>query len=102
MSFKLFNDICSLVSRYYPTSRCRKLSLQDRVVLVFIKLKMAIKFNVIAIFFHIAPSTCRETFNEYVQCIASILKPCIVWPSIDECRANVPSVFKILKLCEAY
>jgi hypothetical protein len=45
-------------------------------------------------FFHLSPSTCRETFNEYVQYIANVLKPCILWPSIDECRANMPKCFK--------
>jgi molybdopterin converting factor small subunit len=93
-SFKLLNYICSLVERHYLTVHTHKLSIQDRVVLVFFKLKTAIKFNVMASFFHISPSTCRETFNEYVQYIANVLKPCILWPSIEKSRANMPKSFK--------
>jgi hypothetical protein len=92
-NFSLLNDICELVETFYPTTRCRRLLIQDRVLLVFMKLKMAIKFNVLAIFFQIANSTCRETFNEYVQYISNVLKPCIVWPSMEECRSNTPKCF---------
>lgn len=35
-SFDLLNEICNLVTKFYPSPRCRKLTVMDRIVLVFV------------------------------------------------------------------
>jgi hypothetical protein len=37
-----------------------------------------------------------------VQYIGNVVKPCILWPSRDECRANMPSALKITPMLEEY
>lgn len=44
--------------------------------------------------FKVTQSLCGKIFDEYIQYLSNILRSCIPWPSIEECRNNLPSSFK--------
>nr|CAI5817984.1 unnamed protein product [Callosobruchus analis] len=92
-SFTLLNKLALLVNKNYPDIKKHKLSIIDRIVLVFMKLKMGLKFNVLSFLFKICSASCKIIFVEYVGKLANILKSCIVWPSYEECQQNIPSCF---------
>lgn len=92
-SFELLDSITKLVTITYPDKKIHKLSVKDRIILVFMKLKMALKLNVLSFLFKISPSMCKKTFVEYIGYLANILKTCIHWPSFEECQQNMPICF---------
>lgn len=92
-SFELLQSLTLLISKYYPDIKQHKVSVRDRIILVFMKLKMAMKFNILSFLFKISAPTCKRIFIEYVHYLSNILKSCIHWPSAEECQQNMPSCF---------
>lgn len=93
-SFDLLNCLVDLVEKNFPDKKCHKLSVKERIILVFMKLKMALKLNVLSFLFKISPSWCKQIFVEYVGYLAHILKTVIHWPTYEECQKNMPLCFE--------
>lgn len=93
-SFDLLNSLTNLVAKNFPDKKSHKLSTKERIVLVFMKLKMALKLNILSFLFKISPSWCKKTFVEYVGYLAHILRSVIHWPTFEECQKNMPLCFE--------
>lgn len=96
-SFELLNLLTNLLGKFYIDKKVHKLTVKDRIILVFMKLKMALKLNVLSFLFKISPSTCKTIFVEYITYLAHILKVGIHWPSVEECQKNMPLCFRDFK-----
>jgi len=83
-----------LFSLQYPDARAHQLSIKDRIVLVFMKLKQDLSFAVLSVFFHnISVSTCRQIYITILLLLGAIFKNLIYWPSKDEIMSNIPFCF---------
>lgn len=96
-NFEMLNDFVKLISDLYPDKKIHKLTVKDRIILVFMKLKMALRFTVLSFLFRVCQSTVRNVFREYISYLANILKGCIQWPSSDEISMNLPICFENFK-----
>ncbi|VEN58711.1 unnamed protein product [Callosobruchus maculatus] len=92
-TFEQLDGLVSLVCEFYPDKKVHKLTIKDRIILVFMKLKMALKFNVLSFLFKLSPTYTKMIFSEYVGYLSSILKEHIYWPSYEECQQNMPIYF---------
>lgn len=92
-NFELLTTLEKLVVKFYPGARCTKLTVKDRIILTFMKIKMALKWKVLSFLFKITQSRVRAIFNCYVSYLANILKSQIRWPSQSECEMNMPLCF---------
>lgn len=93
-NFRMLDDFVRLISEIYPDKRQHKLSIKERVLLVFMKLKMSVKFVVLSFLFAVSPTTAKNTFTEYIAYLANILRNCIQWPSSEEVSMNLPRCFE--------
>lgn len=73
------------------------LSVLERIVLCFIKLKTNLSFACMTSLFQIANSTIAMTFNTMIPLIRRVLEVAIYFPSIEETRANLPKSFRKYK-----
>ncbi|KAL5246156.1 hypothetical protein ACI65C_013564 [Semiaphis heraclei] len=80
-TFEILDHIIYLYSKEYPATRCHRLSIKERLILVFIKLKQDLSFAVLAILFKaVSGETCRALYNSFIPLLANILRPLIYWP----------------------
>lgn len=81
---------------------CQKssnLSIKDRIVLTFIKLKQNVSYAVLSVFFKMnCEETCRKIFLRIIDILAVGLKFAIHWPSKNEVLRNCQSVSKTLQM----
>lgn len=97
-TFEILDHIIYLFSKEYPDTRCHRLSIKERLILVFIKLKQDLSFAVLAILFKaVSGETCRALYNLFIPLLANILRPLIYWPSKTEIISNMPRCFQNFK-----
>ncbi|XP_072027733.1 uncharacterized protein [Amphiura filiformis] len=72
----------------------RKLTIDEEIVLVLMKLRLALSNIFLASLFGIAASTCSSIFNTWIKFLARELQPLIFWPDRAAIRANMPSSIK--------
>ncbi|XP_043472595.1 uncharacterized protein LOC122505180 [Leptopilina heterotoma] len=96
-SFKILNLLCKIVEKVAPILRSYtgKLTIQDRVILTFTKLKQNVSYAFLALLF---PS-CSERHIPNVICnildiLGNALKDAIIFPSKQEILKNIPSCFR--------
>lgn len=94
-SHQILNKIVELFSLQYPDVRAHQLSIKERIVLVFIKLKQDLSFSVLSVLFqNISLSTCRQVYLTILPLLGTIFEQLIYWPSKDEIMSNIPFCFK--------
>uniref|UniRef100_A0A2S2PLY9 DDE Tnp4 domain-containing protein n=2 Tax=Schizaphis graminum TaxID=13262 RepID=A0A2S2PLY9_SCHGA len=94
-SHQILNKIVELFSLQYPDVRAHQLSIKERIVLVFIKLKQDLSFSVLSVLFNsISVSSCRSIYLITVPILHAIFDNLIFWPSKAEIMANIPYCFK--------
>lgn len=94
-TYEILDHIVNLYFKVYPDSRSHRLSIKERIILVFLKLKQDLSFAVLAILFKaVSGETCRAIYNSILPLLANILKPLIYWPSKTEIISNIPGCFK--------
>lgn len=71
-----------------------KLSFNDHLLIVFVKLRLALLNKDIAFRFKVSPSTVSAILRAWIPAVAGCLKAFIVWPERDVARANIPLSFK--------
>lgn len=90
----LLNAIVEICGKYYKPKRRRKVSLKERIVMTFMKLKTGLKYCVISILFDIVTTnTCIKIFHETICLLYKVLQPIILWPSLQDCQRNLPKCF---------
>lgn len=99
-SFQLFEALEKIVSIVSPKTVAAskrinaKLSLKDKIVLTFIKLKHNISYSFIAcIFQKVTAQNCRNIFLNMIKILSAGLQFAIYWPSKEEVLKNIPVCF---------
>lgn len=94
-SFEILDKIIEIFSNKYPDIRTHQLSVRERIILVFLKLKHELSFAVLSVFFkNVSLSTCRSIFITTVPLLGNIFSNLIYWPSREEIAANIPYCFE--------
>ncbi|XP_015374594.1 PREDICTED: uncharacterized protein LOC107169384 [Diuraphis noxia] len=92
--FEILDKIVELFIKYYPNTKCYRLSVKEQILLVFIKFKQDLSLIVLSILFKsVTAETCRALYNSTIPLLAHIFKALIYWPSKQEILANMPLCF---------
>jgi len=70
------------------------LSLKERILMTFMKLKQKMSYSVLAIFFNCSNDKCKRIILNIIDILSLILKPMIPWPSRTEIKCNIPTCFR--------
>uniref|UniRef100_A0A2S2PGA0 Uncharacterized protein n=1 Tax=Schizaphis graminum TaxID=13262 RepID=A0A2S2PGA0_SCHGA len=90
-SFKILDEIVDLYQKYFPDTRKHHLTLKERVIVVFSKLKQGLSFAILGILFnYLTSEACRLQYNSQ---LAQIFKALVYWPSRQEISLNTPYCF---------
>jgi hypothetical protein len=90
----LLNSLAELYLSLKKDVRVHKLSIKERIMLVFLKLKLDLTFVALGVLFgNISAPTCKAIFQTTVLVLTEILRNVIVFPSRDEILKNTYSEF---------
>lgn len=99
-TLKMFAMMAECVRLQVKDRRVKKLSIEERVLLTLMKLKLDLSFSVLAIIFQIVTAqTCKVIFIETLECLSASLRPFIPFPSKAEVQMNMPKCFKNFPNC---
>ncbi|XP_074106475.1 uncharacterized protein LOC141532157 [Cotesia typhae] len=95
-SYEMLDLIVELVNDNYRRSlHNSKMSLKDKIVMTYVKLKQNLSYSFLPIIFNnCTPRHCQRIIYKTLQMLSETLKPMITWPSRDEISRNLPKVFK--------
>jgi hypothetical protein len=94
-TFSILNQIVLHVTSLFPNIRVHKLSVQDRIILAFIKLKHDVSFSLLTILFRQAGrASCRQNFYDTIKKLSVALRPAIIWVPKSEILRRMPVYFK--------
>lgn len=80
---------------HFDDVRSHKLSVQDRVIMLFMKLKLGLSYEVLSCLFGaVTNKTCSTIIHDMMLKVDYILNPLIMWPTLPECEQNMPHCFK--------
>lgn len=69
-------------------------TLEEEVLIVFIKLKTNVSFRCISVLFRLHSQTVSTCFQRILPFLTAALKPLIHWPSEEQVKKNIPHYFK--------
>lgn len=94
-SFEILEKIIELFKTNFPDKRRHLMTIKERIIMIFLKLKQGLSFAILAILFQNPTSeTCRLTYTSMIPLLAQIFKPLIYWPSKQEVMKNIPYCFE--------
>lgn len=94
-TFSILEKIVELFSTNFPDTSTHHLSIKERIILIFFKLKEDLSFAILSIFFkNLTAETCRTIYVLNIPLLARILKHIIYWPSKHEILNNIPYCFE--------
>lgn len=96
-SFELLDAIVlCLTDLVEDKARGRKndMSLKNRVILTFVKLKQNLSFTSLGILFGIKRQSCSHYFRNMVPKLSTVMETMIPWPDHETIRMNLPVAFK--------
>lgn len=96
-SFKVFNCIVEMVKLAFgqDSETNTKMSLHDKILMTFLKLKQNLSYSFLAMFFRTYSGVhCRRVFYETLNMLSEVLKVAISWPSREEISKNMPLCFE--------
>lgn len=96
-SFNILNIIIDLVKLVKPDDIKAKLSVQDKVLMTYVKLKQNLSYACLSIMFHCTAKQCQRIFTEMIHILSKCLKVAIPWPSEEEISINLPQCFEDFK-----
>lgn len=96
-SQQMLDKIVESVCLIYKDQRVHKLSVKDRVILTFVKMKWNLSYALLGIFFGLTPTLCRTYLFRMIKLLSSVLKAVIEFPSMNEIRQNIPICFEEFK-----
>ena len=73
----------------------QKLSLWEQYILTLIRLRLGFEQRFIGVLFGVSSSTVSRTFNSWINIMAKVCKPLLVWPSRDRIERHMPKQFKL-------
>jgi hypothetical protein len=98
-TFKGFDALCDAVSLYEECDDTEKiahnLTVRSRVLMTLMKLKLALSFVAMSVFFDTTRQILSREFKYTIRSMRFVLDSCIVWPSRKSIDANMPSCFAV-------
>lgn len=97
-SFNIFNTIVDLVKLVKPEDSKAKLSVQDKVLMTYVKLKQNMSYASLSIMFNCCTAKqCQRIFTDMIHILSKCLIVAIPWPSEEEISRNLPQCFEDFK-----
>lgn len=96
-TFSVLDSIVNNINIIYKDARVHRLNIKDRVIIVFIKLKLNLSYIVISSLFGITPDLCRTYFMNTLKILSKLLSAAIYFPSKEEIAKNMPKCFTDFK-----
>lgn len=93
-TFKLFDAIHLCVNRVTPIKDNGIISVKEKIMLTFVKLKTDLTFICMASIFHVNESTISSNFRSMLPTIRAAIKTAVYFPSCEEIRCNLPKAFR--------
>lgn len=94
-NLKLLDFLEKRCEQHPNTKRSINLSLRDKIILTFIKLKHNLPNTILSLLFNaMTEATCGNYINEMLPVLCSILSVCIRWINHEENRKNMPLCFQ--------
>lgn len=93
-SLKLLETIVEAVQCHYIDERSHRLSIKERVVLLFTKLKCDLSYRTLSVLFGISEELCKNYFCGLLPVLSKILSHTIRLPSSEEIKQNMPVCFQ--------
>ena len=88
-----FVQVFSLLSSHIVPSRT-KLTLQDGLIVVLMKLRLNCPFQDLAFRWGVSPSTVSRMFYKWINVMNERMKFLIMWPKREILKQNMPQAFK--------
>lgn len=70
------------------------LTIEEEILIVFVKLKTNLSFRCISVLFRIHVQTVSACFHRTVPILSAALKALIYWPTTEQIAKNIPHYFK--------
>ncbi|KAK4879519.1 hypothetical protein RN001_007665 [Aquatica leii] len=93
-NFDILNAIMNAVDMVYKDVRQHRLTLKNRIILTFVKLKLDLSFAVLSPLFGITQNLCKTYIATMVNILSEVLKCTIYLPDKTEILKNMPICFK--------
>lgn len=95
-TFELLNAIvdCVITVMGREKQNCGSLSITERVLLVFAKLKTNLTFIALSSLFNVSQATVSRTFANMIPILHASLKSVVLFQSCEEIRRNLPKCFQ--------
>ncbi|XP_028146882.2 uncharacterized protein LOC114340340 [Diabrotica virgifera virgifera] len=93
-SFKLLDTIVEAVCSVYSDQRSHRLSIKQRIFLVFTKLKCDLTYVTISLLFGISQELCNKYFNDMLPILSKVLSSVIRFTDTTEIQKNMPECFE--------
>ncbi|KAF2896574.1 hypothetical protein ILUMI_09624 [Ignelater luminosus] len=89
----MIDILANLIIKAFQSNSKYSLSVKQKVILTFLKLKLNLSFACLAVLFGTTSKTARLSFYNTVEILSAILKPIIRFPSKEEMLNNMPKCF---------
>ncbi|XP_015124830.1 uncharacterized protein LOC107046672 [Diachasma alloeum] len=70
------------------------LTVREKIILVFMKLKINLSYIGLSAIFKVSPNTCKNYFINTINDLAHVLKTVVRWPEKKEILQNLPKCFE--------
>jgi len=95
VSRNIFELLCHLCENVTPSKNIEK---EDKLLLVLVKLKLNVSFDVLAVMFKVSWKAARSYFYNVLDQIFEIVHKFIIWFDKGTIQARMPTSFKTLFL----
>lgn len=92
-NFQMLHTIERAVKSIYKDERVNKLTIKDRIILTFTKLKCNLSYYVLSVLFGITVQLCTTYISKMISILSSALKCTIRFVDMNEIQKNMPSCF---------
>lgn len=94
-SFDVLRSIVKVVTLVFPSDGNAEISIEDKVVMTYLKLKQNVSFAFLAAMFNCCKENqCQEIFDETVRILSQVLRVAVSWQSREDMPRNLPSCFE--------
>lgn len=82
-NLQILNVLVELIGNHFQV---HKLTIKERTIITFIRMKTGLRYIVIAhLFTSLSSQSCKLIFHDIISKLAVVLRPAIVWPTLAEC-----------------
>ncbi|RVE40319.1 hypothetical protein evm_015031 [Chilo suppressalis] len=88
-------DIVKTLTDNGVTYSNARMSLRERIIMTYVKLKQNISYSLLALMFNCYTAKhCQRVFDEMISLLSQGLKFAVAWPTRDEISRNLPKCFE--------